>query len=358
MTETLNISSKIGSYSVIMCDMLSDDYHTPFEQCRAAIVDQTVLNIYGKDRETFGAIKNVIPLTAREKLKNAKTCISLCEELLNVGFKRGETFLAIGGGTIQDIATFTASILYRGIPWIYIPTTLLAQADSCIGGKSSLNIGNWKNQIGNFYPPRKIYIATKYLKSLSYNDIRSGLGEILKVHFISGADMVKLIGKTYHSITMDDEILTEVILRSLQLKAKIIEADEFDQGYRLILNYGHSFGHAFEAATKFSLPHGIAITFGMDLANYLSWNLGRISKNEYESLNKIIRENLKPSDFIDIDLKVFFKALRNDKKNRPGKYCFVLPVSLGKVEPMFISMEQDIEKKITHYIQGIKRCFF
>ncbi len=139
LVEPLHIASSLGDYTVTWGHSQDAGYQNLFRQCRAVIVDQKVWDIYGHDVETFGLMPHVIPQEAQETLKTLDTCISLCEQLLNLGFRRGEYLLAVGGGIIQDLVTLTASILFRGIPWIYIPTTLLAQADSCIGGKSSIN---------------------------------------------------------------------------------------------------------------------------------------------------------------------------------------------------------------------------
>ena len=354
LADSLHISSKMGNYTVNWCNSADDEYRAIFHKCRVAIVDQNVWNIYGSDKETFGSLENVILQVAEEDLKTAETCISLCEQLLDLGFKRGQVLLAIGGGIVQDLATFSASILYRGIPWVYVPTTLLAQADSCIGGKSSINLGNWKNQIGNFYPPRQIYVVHEYLQSLTDVDIRSGLGEILKVHLLSGPEMVQQIIEDSADLVRDSEVLTEASERALRIKARIIEEDEFDQGRRLILNFGHSFGHALETATKFAIAHGIAVTFGADVASYLAWQLGRISQQDYETMHGILKQNLRPSDWVDFDSADFFKALRHDKKNRPGEYCFILPSSLGTVGPVFVPIERDVEQQIAQYLQGVR----
>ena len=352
--ETLKISSKIGDYSVTWSHITDEGYRNLFQQCQTAIVDQNVWDLYGHENDSYGFLKNIILQFVEEEIKTPETSISLCKQLLDAGFKRGEFLLVIGGGVIQDLSTFSASILFRGIPWIFIPTTLLAQADSCIGGKSSLNLERWKNQIGNFYPPRHICIVPEYLDTLKEVDIRSGLGEIIKVHLISGPEMVDRIEDEIGQMSHNPNILAEAVERSLRIKAQIIEEDEFDQGQRLLLNYGHTFGHALESATNYHPAHGVAVTFGADMANYLSWQLDKITKRDYERMHRILVHNLRADDWIDIDIGEYLSALRHDKKNKTGYYCFILPSEIGKVEIEFLSIGEEIESKIAQYLQEVR----
>jgi 3-dehydroquinate synthase len=352
LAESLKITSSLGNYTVRWGTPDDEAYQQLFRQCRAVIIDQKVWDIYHDDLKTFMP-PHVIRQEVREDLKTLDTCILLCEQLLTLGFRRGDTLVAVGGGVIQDLATLSASILFRGIPWVYIPTTLLAQADSCIGGKSSINLKHWKNQIGNFYPPRQIFIVPQYLTSLPEVEVRSGLGEVLKVHLLSGPEMVEQISKDSAQLLTNPETLHQASHRALMVKSKIIEEDEFDQGHRLILNYGHTFGHALEAATHFGVAHGVAVTLGVDMANYLAWKLGRINQADYEQMHQPLRQNLRPADWPPFELKDFFNALRHDKKNKQQEYGFILPSALGTVEPVFSPMEASIEDKIADYIKGV-----
>lgn len=354
LAKTLKIASSLGDYSVNWCHPNDDTYRQLFHRCRALIVDQNVWDIYGSDPDTFGVPENVIFQVAREDLKTLDTCITLCEQLLQAGFRRGEYLLAVGGGIVQDVATLTASLLFRGIPWVYVPTTLLTQADSCIGGKSSINLKHWKNQIGNFYPPKEIYIVPDYLQSLPEVEIRSGLGEVLKVHLLSGPEMAERIVQDGPKLLTDGEVQAQAVHRALMSKAAIIEADEFDQGHRLILNYGHTFGHALEAATNFAVAHGVGVTLGADLANYLAWQLGRISRADYELMHDPLHHNLRLSDWSDFALEAYFQALRRDKKNKDGAYGFILPSSVGTVELVFVPMDSATEQHITNYFQRVR----
>ncbi|MGV2387507.1 MAG UNVERIFIED_CONTAM: hypothetical protein LVR29_01675 [Microcystis novacekii LVE1205-3] len=165
---------------------------------------------------------------------------------MELGFRKDCTLLVIGGGVIQDIGCFIASVLFRGIKWILIPTTLLAQCDSCIGSKSSINIQNFKNQIGTFYPPHEIILVFSVLKTLPSDEIRSGLGEIIKLNLLVGQSEVKQMKINLQKLSSDFLEIQNLILDALNIKRRYIERDEFDKGVRNILNYGHTFGHAYE----------------------------------------------------------------------------------------------------------------
>ncbi|MCP5104489.1 MAG: 3-dehydroquinate synthase [bacterium] len=351
--ETIQIKSKLNDYSIKWNSTSDEEFRDVFKKCRIGIVDKNVYEIYGNDAETFGQLEHVIIQEADEELKTAQTSLNLCEQLLEKGFKRGETLLAVGGGIIQDLVTFSASILFRGVPWIFVPTTLLAQADSCIGGKSSINFGKWKNQLGNFYPPRQINIVPHYLKTLTDTDIRSGLGEIVKVHGLAGKDMVEKITDYFTNWQGDDEKFHEAIFRALKVKANIIEEDEFDTGKRLTLNFGHTFGHAIETATHFGLSHGLAVAVGVDMAAYMAFKLDRVDEDYFKQIHSLIKNVVKPEDKVDVDLDSFIDALQHDKKNKAGKYCFILPFEPGKVERIFVPMEPAIEANVAQYFEEI-----
>ena len=353
LPEAIQIKSKIGNYSINWNTPQDEQYQSIFNQCRIAIVDKNVNRLYGDDPETFGRISHLIIQDAEEEKKTAETSLSICSKLLDYDFKRGETLVAIGGGIIQDLVTFSASILFRGIPWIFIPTTLLAQADSCIGGKSSINFYKWKNQLGNFYPPRRINIVPDFLETLTDQDIRSGLGEILKVHLLAGPSMVKEIITYLIQHPRDNEKFHQAIFRSLKVKSDIIEEDEFDTGKRLLLNFGHTFGHALETATNFGINHGIGVALGVDMAGFLSFQMGKISEDYFKTIHSLVATLIRPEDKIDVDQESFIQALKHDKKTRPGQYCFILPYELGKVEKVFLPMDEKVEATLAQYFSNL-----
>ena len=232
--------------------------------------------------------------------------------------KRDSVLVAIGGGITQDITCFIATSFMRGVKWTFVPTTLLAQADSCIGSKSSINFGKYKNLLGSFTPPNEIYVCDKFLNSLEDKDFKSGIGEIIKL---------LLIGKV---LVAPNEItranISEYVYKAMMVKKSYIEIDEFDKGIRNILNYGHCFGHGIESATNFAIPHGIAITIGMNIANNLSLNEGMITQERYDEMHRTLYPVYKQYTHMRFNSDDVFAAMSKDKKNTGSKINLILPV--------------------------------
>jgi 3-dehydroquinate synthase len=270
--------------------------------------------------------RRLILIDATERNKEFRRLRAVFLKTLALGARKNITLVAIGGGIIQDIAGFVAATLFRGVPWVLFPSTLLAQADSCIGAKSSVNLGMMKNQIGAFYPPGAIYISTRFLATLSNTDIKSGLGEIAKLSIIDGetrwrefkTDLPALLGR-------DGQAIRKWIELSLGIKKKYIEEDEFDKGIRNYLNYGHCFGHAIEAATNNRIPHGQAVSLGIILADIVALNRGYISNqrlNEHRStINEIVDFSL---DKISLNEGEIISAMGKDKKRVGSGYAVVV----------------------------------
>lgn len=342
----IDIFSDKETYELII-DTNFQDILELLESTKAVIIDKNVFDLYNKDLKIEK--DKIILIEALEDKKRPEYALEICEKLMHLNIKRKDTIIAIGGGITQDLATFSMSILFRGIKWIWIPTTLLAQADSCIGGKSSLNFKEWKNIIGNFYPPSKIFIFTKFLSTLKEDDIRSGIGEILKVHLLSGKESTNLIIQQLNEYKKNNSILSTMIYNSLNFKNRILEIDPLDQGERLKMNYGHSFGHALESATNFRIPHGIAVNIGLDIANFIAYRIGNIKENDFNTLHDLLFLNLKTSDFISFNFEVFIKALRKDKKNDLDCYNLIIPISYGEVALKSFKMNNEIEILVQEY---------
>ena len=285
------------------------------------VVDKKVYNLYP---EYFKGVpqERLYLFDAIEENKTLASAISLYEELVAKGFKKSHTLISFGGGITQDTAGFVASTLYRGVPWICVPTTLLAQADSCIGGKTSLNFLDYKNILGTFYPPEKVYVDSAFIKTLSDLDFYSGVGEIIKMLLLDVNDKVNLedIERIKDVSKEDTEELLSFIEKSHEIKIEHIEADEFDGGKRNMLNFGHCFGHALEVTSNYKVPHGIAVIIGMVYANIASKNRGLLSAEQCDEINrrclldnipiKLEKEYFKTDKLLD--------AMKKDKK-RTGK---------------------------------------
>ena len=274
--------------------------------------------------------------------------------MIDKGIKRGNQLVVIGGGITQDLGCFIATTLFRGLPWTFIPTTLLAQADSCIGSKSSINLLGHKNIVGTFSPPNEIFICSVFLDSLSEIELRSGIGEMLKVHMLDDYTSFQLIAKNYGHLFSDELILADFIRRSLLIKKRFIEKDEFDTGIRNLLNYGHSFGHAIEAATNFGIPHGIAITMGMDMANFISSeiNLGRVEL--FEFCHPILKLNYRGYQSHPVSFDQFQSALQKDKKNVNQTLTLILPNSENKLEKIYIEKTSEFWDSCQNYFENVR----
>lgn len=277
------------------------------------IVDKNVLDFVSKQIPN----DNLVIIEANETTKSYRGVEPIITELITKDLKRDSVLVAIGGGITQDITCFIANTFMRGIKWKFIPTTLLAQADSCIGSKSSINFGDTKNILGSFTPPDLVIICQKFLSTLEEKDIESGIGEIIKLYIVD------------QKIVDSNEIKENLLLHlynTLQIKKHYIEMDEFDQGPRNILNYGHCFGHAIESATNFGIPHGIAVTMGMDIANKLALTTDNINQLTYHSLHQVLLPNYEKYKNVKIDMFRLFAALAKDKKNTGSKINIILPV--------------------------------
>ena len=295
------------------------------------IIDAQVAQLYENVLAPALAGESVLRIEATEANKSLERFPAYVTHLLNHGVKRDHVLIAVSGGILQDVTAFLAATVLRGVSWRYYPTTLLAQADSCIGSKSSVNVGRYKNQLGTFTPPQDIVISTEVLDTLPEAEVRSGIGEMLKVHIIAGWEDTRAIIADYPRLARERPLLLRYIRRSLELKKAKIEADEFDRGERLVMNYGHSFGHAIESATRYAIPHGIAVTMGMDMANDLSCQFGLIERAVYETLHQVLAENYAGFERIRIPEAEFFAALAKDKKNTGDTISLVLMREPGRV---------------------------
>lgn len=328
--ETLTIQSHKGPYSVA--------FGPPFAGLEKGlgekghlIIDEKVATLYREILAPALEGGRVVSIKATEENKSLEQIPNYINRLTKNGIRRGDELVAVGGGIIQDIAAFIAAVLFRGVAWRFYPTTLLAQADSCIGSKTSINVGGYKNQVGTFTPPQSIHIAVEVLETLTSADFRSGLGEVIKVHLIAGRGDFNAVRAAYPALRRDRKLLIATIRRSLEIKKVLIEKDEFDQKERLTLNYGHSFGHALEAATSYAIPHGIAVTIGIAMANFISKEWGLLSPRDEEAIYPLLRQNYDGFEKTPIPKDRFFESLARDKKNVGKDVSLILTKGPGVV---------------------------
>ena len=279
------------------------------------IIDRRIADLYAGQMASVMASPSVLLIEALEENKSIDRFPAYVDHLVGHNIRRDHQLISIGGGITQDITCFLSATMLRGVDWVFYPTTLLAQADSCIGSKSSINSGAAKNILGTFTPPKRIHLSTAFLDTLDNRDVRSGIGEMLKAHAIDSPSSFDAIAADYESLFTDRQVLIHYIRRSLEIKQGYVERDEFDRGPRNVFNYGHSLGHAIEAATAFALPHGIAVTIGMDMANFISARLDVGTAQYWRRMRPVLHANYDGYENLPIPLEPFLGALSKDKKN-------------------------------------------
>jgi 3-dehydroquinate synthase len=268
-----------------------------------------------------------------EPAKRLATLEKLAEKLVKQGADRGATLIALGGGVVGDVTGFLASIYMRGIDVIQIPTTVLAQVDAAIGGKTGVNLVSGKNLLGTFHQPRAVLVDPTVLETLPSREYRAGLYESLKCGIIGDPGLFKLFEERRREILDRDPIVIEkVIADSVRLKASVVSADERESGLRQVLNFGHTIGHALEAETRYTqLLHGEAVAWGMIAATHIALSTGKLdSVTAGRISNSVLGFGRLPR--VTFQTTGIMKRLRSDKKTRHGVVHFVLPREIGKVE--------------------------
>lgn len=358
MYDVMRISSYLRDYTV----HFEEDVKATLDNYDFAathfIIDQNIADLYGALLSDVLSKRSCLIIKATEENKSVNKIRFYLTPLLNRKVRRDHKLVAIGGGIIQDITCFIATILFRGVEWDFFPTTLLAQADSCIGSKSSINVGVFKNQLGTFYPPSNVYIALRFLKTLEDKDIKSGIGEILHFYFIAGSEQTISLYDDYDRLLEDRKLLQKYIRTSLEIKKSVIEIDELDRNERNLFNYGHTFGHAIEAVSRYGVPHGQAVTMGMDIANYISLEFGYLNKETFESMHQILFKNMPAFELKAEQIDDYFKALSKDKKNIGGKLGCILTSGPGKMKKELCLIDDRLKKIILSYFRSSVRSAY
>ena len=338
----IDIKSSIRDYSVLFIDSIEEHIKNIIKPNDIIICDDKI-NVSIKENT------RTIKISASEKSKSFDGVNSTISKILDIGLTKNDRIICIGGGTIQDLGSFIASILFRGIDWVFYPTTLLSQGDSCIGSKTSINFGNYKNQLGNFYPPASVFIDVNILKSLDDSEIRSGIGEMSHYFFIKGGDDLDFFVENYKKCFEINSSIKGIIHKSLLIKKEYIEIDEFDKGPRIIFNYGHTFGHSIESIKKYSIPHGIAVSIGMDMANYVSFRRGYIKEHDFLFSREILKSIWDGFGLLDLDIDLMISFLNKDKKNEYGKIGLILTKGPGNMFKELIDPRPELFNYINDY---------
>jgi 3-dehydroquinate synthase len=282
----------------------------------------------------------VVVIKVSEEEKDLAGAERVIVDLLRLGISREQRLLAVGGGVVQDLATFVAQIYKRGLAWTYVPTTLMAMADSCIGGKSSINVGTVKNVVGGFHPPARVVIDPRFLSTLSETALAAGLAEAAKISYCRGPECFDQYLERYDSFGAEPVGLLSHVLEA---KKWFVEVDEFDHRERRLLNFGHTFGHALEPAVGHRLAHGTAVAVGMLSA--AAHHQARPSE-ALARLTQHCRELLQRSDGVQealaaFDLETFKATFLNDKKHAAGAFHLILPSEAGSVSEVSVPADEE-----------------
>ena len=278
-----------------------------------------------------------------EEYKELRSLSAIYDQLISERFERSSSVLALGGGVIGDLAGFAAATFLRGIPYIQVPTTLLAQVDSSVGGKTGINHPEGKNLIGAFYQPRLVLVDLAVLQSLPRRELLAGLAEVIKYGIIEDPALFRLLEEKLDSfLALDKELLAEAVATSCAIKAKVVEKDERESDYRSVLNFGHTIGHALESLTGYqSLLHGEAIAIGMVQAAILSAKEGACDGESVQRIRRLFQAAGLPTEIpADIKTAELVKRMELDKKSAGGKIKFILCAGIGKTRFHWFSPEE------------------
>lgn len=342
--EKVKVNLNEYSYDILIAHNLTDELYKLIEhnsEKNFIITEKNLYNIYSHKIDILSDYEKII-INQGERSKSLDMAEKILEEIIKKGGNRKSKILALGGGVIGDIAGFCASIYMRGIPFIQIPTTLLAQVDSSVGGKTGVNFKNYKNIIGTFYQPAMVIIDTNFLKSLHYNELLSGIGEIVKYGIVYDYDFFKYIIKNIEKIkSCDENIMPCIIKHSVEIKSLIVSKDEKESSLRKILNFGHTIAHALESITNFSkYRHGEAVIVGMYYETLMSRNMNLIEDDYADEILEFLTalkvdlslDNYKKEELISLMIK--------DKKNSNNKISFILPVGKGEVKEILLDKSE------------------
>jgi 3-dehydroquinate synthase len=320
------------------------------------ISDANVGGLYGAGLlaglKGVGLNADLLEFPAGEAAKNINTAVDVAQKLLELGADRSSMLIALGGGVVGDLVGFIASIFMRAVPYIQIPTTLMAQVDSSIGGKTAIDLPYGKNLLGTFYQPQAVFADLRYLATLPEKEFHNGLAEIIKYGIIDDEKMFRLLEDNMESVKKrDPALLLKLVETCCRIKKSIVEIDEKEQGLRRILNFGHTLGHAIEAESDYAIAHGEGVALGMIAAVRISENSGYLECAQRERIESLIGKSGLPVRLpVVLSSEGIRARLKMDKKKKGDVIHFVL---LKKIGMPFINGSID-EKVIVDVLEGMK----
>ncbi len=343
MSKSINVRTPSGDYEVLIGSKLLENYNFKWlvqnrqilivkdSMVPNEILESLRISLSNSDPKQI----EVLEIETSEKTKSFEGLIPIFEVLNRNKFNRDCLVIGLGGGITTDMVGFVAASYLRGVDLIQIPTTLLSQVDAAIGGKTGINFAGSKNNIGAFYQPKLVLMDTDCLKSLSKSDFTDGIAEIIKHSLIADINLfTKLENIFSNNNELSDEDLIQIVYESSLIKAFIVSNDEKEKGDRALLNFGHTYGHAFEAIQSLEgFSHGQAVGLGMICASHLSFLLKKISSDEFEKIKNLIKSAGLPHELpVNFDVNDFIEAMSRDKKILDKKLRFITLRGLGKAE--------------------------
>ena len=338
MKKIIKIKSKNKDYNIILENnsiIRNIKKYSNKNQKNIIVIDYKLADLYKRLKNN----KNnyIIRISGGEKIKTLESYSNLCNKILKMKIDRSFCLISIGGGTIGDLCGFVASTLLRGIKFILVPSTLLSQVDSSIGGKNGINTIHGKNLIGTFFQPDYVIIDPLVLKTLSKREVKSGYAEIIKHALIKDKNFFMWLDKNYSAIlNLNPYYIAQAIIRSIKIKSIYVQKDEkenlINSNSRAILNFGHTFGHALETMNNYNndLTHGEAIAIGMSLASKISYKIGLMSYKEYNIIITHLDKIKLPFYDKRIKDKKLYKLMLSDKKNTDNQVNLILIKNIGK----------------------------
>ncbi len=333
LDRTYNILIEPGLIRKISKDLKTQEIGNRY----LVVTDTNVADLIGNDfiesLRAEGLQCDLFVIPAGEESKRWETVLRISDRMTTLGLDRGSAVIALGGGVVGDIAGFSAAIYMRGIPYIQVPTTLLAQIDSSVGGKTGIDTEHGKNLLGAFHQPARVYIDPDLLNTLPEAEIKNGLAEMIKYAVIKDPELFETLENSRDQVMrLEMSLITSLIARCCEIKGEVVEQDEKEGGLRRILNFGHTVGHGIEAASDFAIPHGAAVSIGMAAAAKLSRIEGFISEDVEQKIVDLLRLYRLPVEIpSSIKWNTVFHHMKSDKKFVGGIPFFVLVKRIGEV---------------------------
>jgi 3-dehydroquinate synthase len=323
----------------------------------AIFADSTIHKLVA---DLFPQYVDIMEFDAREDKKNIASVLELCNFMENNNINRGDILFVVGGGITQDIGAFACAVYKRGIPWIFIPTTLLSQTDSCVGGKTAVNHSHTKNLLGLFSAPREVIVDIHFLASLSVDAFLSGIGEMFRLCITGGNESLQIFNSNIDYIMRRHDIsVLNTMAVALTIKKAIIEYDEFELDLRRSMNYGHSIGHALEALSDYEIPHGIGVAIGIMIENMFSVQNKQLSLEQCMFIHNIALKIIPSKYFYIIQhLKIdnIIQLLKNDKKAEGNILKLVTLKEIGKIIFMDLPLDKYGMRQICKSIDKVLEC--